>query len=197
MQKAKGEYIKILHHDEWFVDDYALLKFVKAAESDSKSLVISESYLIREGKTKIFKATEEQIDLIKNQPQRLILANLFGSPSSSFFHKDHLKAFDKELIWLVDVEFYVDFLLKNKKLVYLKEPLYCSVMDEHNITNSCLYDCELQLKEYVYLYKKYVKNLSLRINYLYFIAIFKILLNTNPKNKKILFLRLLKKVLFK
>ena len=192
---AQGEYIKIMHHDEWFVSEFALSKILSFFKKKNTSLVVNASYLHRNGKETIVRADASKISLIEKEPQRLILANEFGSPSSIFFHRDNVQVFDQELVWLVDIEYYIRFLLKNKTVSYISEPLYTSAMDDHNITNSCLYNTELQLKEYTYLYNKYVSNLTLNRRWFYLIEIYKILLFTQPKRKIELFLRLVNRTL--
>ena len=192
---AQGEYIKIMHHDEWCVSEFALSKILSFFKKKNTSLVVNASYLHRNGKETIVRADASKISLIEKEPQRLILANEFGSPSSIFFHRDNVQVFDQELVWLVDIEYYIRFLLKNKTVSYISEPLYTSAMDDHNITNSCLYNTELQLKEYTYLYNKYVSNLTLNRRWFYLIEIYKILLFTQPKRKIELFLRLVNRTL--
>jgi hypothetical protein len=141
-------------------------------------------------------ADESFIDKVRLDPCNLIIANKFGSPSSVMFHRSNLQFFDNELVWLVDVEYYIRMLLKGVYLFYINIPLYCSVMDEHNITNQCLYNTELQLKEYSYLFLKFVHNRKLKDKIKYVNIIFKILLHTQPKMKWVLYLRLLKRTLF-
>ena len=194
---AQGEYIKIMHHDEWFIETFALAKFLEAAETHPKNLVVSASKLIDFGVKKDFYAEFDVITQIKKQPEKLLLANRFGSPSAVFFHKSFIQSFDSSLIWLVDIEFYIRMLVEHKvKLTYIEEPLYCSVMDAHNITNQCIHNTELQLQEYSYLFKKYIRSLNLYFQLYYFIKIYQIIALSQRTKKYILFLRLVKKSFF-
>ena len=195
IKQAKGEFIKIMHHDEWFIDDFALYKFIMAI-TDPCDLVVSSARLIKDGSNTLFKASEKEIYKIQKEPQRLLMGNVLASPSAVFFHRKYIQFFDTKLVWLVDIEFYIRFLVENKKLVYISEPLFCSVMDDHNITNKCLYDTDLQLKEYSYLFRLYIRKMFVIKQFKYFFSIYRIISLTQSKKRYILFLRLIKKCFF-
>jgi glycosyltransferase involved in cell wall biosynthesis len=196
LRQAKGKYIKIMHHDEWFITEYALSKMLKKCITKPELLVVSSSLLIERGIDKKFKATNQQLRKIHQETERLILGNVFGSPSAIMYPNSKKYYFDVNYIWLVDIEFYVRMLNNNMKFHYIDEPLYCSVMDEHNITNSVLYDVELQLKEYSNLFKTYIRKFHFIKQFFYFLEIYKIISIRLYRNKHILFLRLFKRCFF-
>lgn len=193
ISRSKGDYIKIMHHDEWFVDNLALYKYLEVINGKFKTIAFCSSYLLRGDKKQLILASDLELIKIRKRPTDLLFKNSFGSPSSLFISRKDLIEFDNNLTWLVDVEYYVRLLSNGFSFEYITAPLYCSVLDSHNITNECLFNTELQLEEYAYLYKKYLlkNNFFMKI---YFVRIiYKILLTTYPKDKKILLLRLIKR----
>lgn len=194
---AQGEYIKIMHHDEWFIDDFALRKFLDKIKSEENSIVFSSALLVNKGEKSHFKASIDEVNRIKIEPEKLLLKNKLASPSAMFMNKTMVQKFDANLIWLVDVEFYIRLFTQNKaNLVYIEEPLYCSVIDSHNITNACIHDTELQLQEYSYLFRKYILPFNWFKQISYCFKIYSIITLSQRSKKHILFLRLVKKCFF-
>ncbi len=168
VNKALGKYIKIMHHDEWFESPESLGKLVAVIENNPSSVVFSAGYSIYKGYKRDFIPKLEYIELINQEPIDLIINNYIGCPSAIIYPRDCAVSFDENYIWLVDVDFYIQLLEKKYKFVYLTECLYTSMIDDHNITNKCLDNFELQLDEYSRLYIKYVskKSLLIRLKYM-------------------------------
>ena len=190
---ARGEYIKIMHHDEWFNFDFSLLKLYEQIKIDKKRVVFSASKSIYNGKETYFKSSYKKIKHFNIEPEKIILGNNIGPPSGILFHRDYLVKFDSILKWLVDIDFYVCLLKSGAELYYIDEYLYTSMIEDHNITNQCLYDTELNLNEYSYMFKKHLRTKPIQIQVSYLFSIFKILRLHNKKQFFILFFRLLKK----
>jgi glycosyltransferase involved in cell wall biosynthesis len=177
---AKGEYIKILHHDEWFSTNDALLKFVGALDNNANcDFAFSQAIALQvsENKTWIHKASKKRLNVLMKQPMLLQLGNFIGSPSNIIFRNATVKYFDSNLKWLVDVEFYIRLLLNNANHAWIDEPLITSVTGaEHNVTNDCIGNPYVQISEHLYTYDLYSAHLNTvsRIKYfVHFIKLFK------------------------
>jgi glycosyltransferase involved in cell wall biosynthesis len=196
MNLAKGEFIKIMHHDQWFNDEYALKKLKDNIKTDKNSFVFSAATNIFQNKTFKFSVNTNELNTIINEPEQLILANKIGGPTAILFRKEAKIYFDEKIIWLVDVEFYMQLFHKKYNVKYINEQLYTSMTDFDSLTNNNLLDSEKQLIEYAYLYNKYVKKMSITNRVSYFFKIYNIIIiPLKPKYYFIQLLRLLKKIM--
>lgn len=195
ISKARGKWVKIMHHDEWFSNSDALQKFVEKIESKGESLIFTgiKGDDLKYNKSYTNLPSFDFVNSVNKDPFKLLKANFIGPPSCVIFPKSSL-LFDEKIKWLVDIDFYIQCLLSfNYKLEYIPEVLIENCMDEHNITNRYVYDMELQLEEYIYLLNKYSSKMSFKKQLLYFYHTFFFLKSFKQQNSFILLLRLLKK----
>lgn len=160
---AKGDWIKIMHHDDWFCDNKALEIMIDVAIKNPNSLVFAgiKGEIVKENRNYVNLPTQSHVSVLRNDPFSLIWANVIGPPSSIMFPRIEVE-FDKALIWLVDIEFYLQLLINHKmKLVYIEQVLFENCHDEHNITNECFQNKKLELKEFNYIFKKFFPKPSL------------------------------------
>jgi glycosyltransferase involved in cell wall biosynthesis len=161
---AKGKWIKIMHHDDWFSSSDALWKMMSMAEINPNSLIFAgiKGEFVLENRSYINLPSQTKILELQNDPFSLIWANVIGPPSAILFPNISVK-FDKELIWLVDIEFYLQLLLKHQlRLVYIEEVLFENCPDDHNISNVCFQNKSLELKEFNYIFNKIYPKSSLK-----------------------------------
>jgi glycosyltransferase involved in cell wall biosynthesis len=193
---AKGDYIKIMHHDQWFEDDLALYKLYDKIKDDKNKFVFCAVRNNFRGIISELILTEEQFNNFNNEPEQLILANLIGGPSAILYHKDIKIKYDEKIIWLVDIDFYLQLYKNGYKAEYINEVLYTSMTDFDSLTNDNLVNSEKQLYEYSYLFNKYIKKLPIKKRIIYLFEIFKILKIVINKNSYITqFFRLLKRII--
>lgn len=160
LRKACGQYIKILHHDDWLADENSLEKFVKLMDENPDSdlgYAKSVDVDVTSGKTKSRRA-EKYVKRLEKDCLELFLTNRIGAPSVVIFRNGKDFFFDKNLKWVVDMEFYLSCLLKNPKIAFVNEVLVNIGISNTQVTKSCQNNRDVQVFEQFYFYNKY-KNL--------------------------------------
>lgn len=153
---ATGKYIKIMHHDDWFKEKGSLTSFFKATkEYPSVCFFFSACDAFRDGTTYWFThAPNEKIDLLEKDNEYLFLQNIIGAPSTTLIKREFIGFFDTRLKWVVDVDFYIS-ILKRNKFIYIPEVLVCINADSpQQVTKECIQNREVNVFEWIYLYNK-------------------------------------------
>lgn len=160
VRQSSGEYIKILHHDDWFKDENSLTEFVKMLDYNPETdFAFSSSFAIGKKNNFLFwhTVTEQQLNLLK-KPENLFLGNFIGTPSVTIYRNKIKIKYDKNLKWLVDIDFYIKVLNKNKKFIYSKIPLINVTADgSHQVTQEVENNKCIEIYENFYLYNKIKK----------------------------------------
>lgn len=100
MKYCSGEYIKILHCDDFFVDPQALEKIVNVLDNSSKKWLVNGFNHTYDGKTFFNKK-------IPQYPEHLLIGNnLLGGPSNVTIRNDNKLYFDTNITMGIDVEWY-------------------------------------------------------------------------------------------
>ncbi len=177
IKKAKGSYIKILHHDDYFANKNSLQKFVAALETDAKTnfaFSFSDIYFKKTNEHYLHKQSNAQLKRLTAEPEFLFFRNCIGAPSAVIFKKDERHTFNKNYKWLVDVEFYINYLREHKSFVCIPEALVTIVDgNEEQITQEVSNDKELVLKENLNLFSAiFSDKLNNKNSLLYFQELF-------------------------
>ena len=163
VRRSSGEYIKILHHDDWFSDKNSLAEFVHMLEEnpDADFAFSASSILDNKGNLKsIFFPNEDKITSIKKDPRALLLGNFIGTPSVTIYRRSVNKYFNPSLKWLVDIDFYIRALRQNRFFAYCSIPLVCITTGaDSQVTAQCSANAKIQVFEWIYLYKKYYQRI--------------------------------------
>jgi glycosyltransferase involved in cell wall biosynthesis len=157
ISKAKGKYIKVLHHDDYFLKEDSLQKFVDAAEKNNTGFVFcnSEVWYNSDDSRQVSMPNEVQLKRIKEDPAFLFFRNKIGAPSATLFLRNGL-LFDENLKWLVDVDFYIQY-LKNSSVFYISEALICTAHETPGqVTQSVQNDKIIQIREHVLVFEKLI-----------------------------------------
>jgi glycosyltransferase involved in cell wall biosynthesis len=156
MRRAKGEWIKLMHDDDWFSNSRALQIFAGAiAQFPDTSFFFSryKDVFLENNKSR-----EVQINWLWNKilllnPKTLLSRNVIGPPSV-IFHKKNLDClYDRQLKWLVDIDYYMRFLqFTEPKLI--PEELVDVGIGEEQLTQLFFRNPVVEIPENLYLLNK-------------------------------------------
>lgn len=176
IKKAEGEYIKIMHHDDYFTSPFSLQKIANALQIYEFVFVQSNHVINNEIVSQHNPSVRDVNKYIEN-PIKLLLGNIIGAPSAVAYKKN-LLVYDERLKWFVDVEFYVRYLrsISSEDVCYITEPLVNIGVDPGRVTNDCINNHFLVYEEFFYsLIKGYEMDLyNLRNVCIYFYKFIKV-----------------------
>lgn len=157
---ARGDYVKILHHDDWFASSDALREYVDLMDSaPDVDFAFSGSQLIDDhtGSARRHFCNPTDFQAILDVPERLFCGNKIGAPSATIFRRSVFgEGFDPALKWLVDVNFYIDCIKRARNIAMTSECLITTPVNAaHQVTESCKSNALVELFEYQYLFTKY------------------------------------------
>lgn len=162
VRRASGEYIKIMHHDDWFTDENCLGRFVSMLEehpeADLAFCGTRQVMLTKDGKKTGEQydrtITPEHMKMISDDWRNLYIGDYIGAPSATIYRKN-APEYEEKLTWIVDVEFYMHLLSNNPNLVQTDEPLISIGVSENQLTESCRTDGKLNIFEYLFVMERY------------------------------------------
>lgn len=170
---SQGEYVKILHHDDWFAEKDSLFKLVNALETNKVvDFAFCATYVNHESSQTMHShsPSESQLDQLRKSPLILFSGNFIGPPSTTIFRRRYDVEFDEHLKWVVDIDFYMKELIRNPRFVFIPEPLTCTTSGSPNqVSCECVGNRKVELYEWLYLYCKIGK--AHKINFQMFKAI--------------------------
>lgn len=151
---AKGEWIKIMHCDDWFASDGALGVFVEVAKNKTADFIFSGYHLVNNTtlvKTHI--TTKRDIRKLKQNPLWLFKENFIGSPSTVMIKNNRETWYDTNLKWVVDFEFYY-WMLKDGPFISIDAALINIGQGSHQITSQVFRDRAVEIPENIYMLNK-------------------------------------------
>ncbi len=162
IRKAKGEYIKILHHDDWFSKPESLRAFVNLLDTNPDVDIAFSACCNADnsrGNKELHVVSGANISRLKQNPRLLLLGNILGAPSVCIFRNNKDYMFTPELIWLVDTDFYIR-VAQRHSFAYTPDILINVGVSEHQITQSELTNYKVRISEKIHLYNKYSSDKS-------------------------------------
>lgn len=109
MELANGEYIKMMHHDDWFTDKDSLKQFVNMMDSNPNAiLAFSGSRQVDLDKDTFYDRyiSPENVEELADDIYYLFINQCIGAPSATIYRRNDFK-YDGKLTWLMDAEYYM------------------------------------------------------------------------------------------
>ncbi len=177
LKQAKGEYIKIIHHDDYFTNPDSLDQFVTLLDSNPQAsfgFSATKIDLLQLNMIKYHHCSDKQFNRIKNDPESLFFTNVIGAPSATIIRNKLNILFDEQLKWLVDVDWYMKIIKQNNNIVYSSKPLICTIHGaEGQTTQEVITERDLQIREHVVVFFKiFNQHLNLKKYSLFFQILF-------------------------
>jgi glycosyltransferase involved in cell wall biosynthesis len=157
LRRSKGEYIKIMHHDDWFASNDALEKYVSTAIKSNADFICSNCYNVRPDKKEKHTILGRFQKRWSQNSYLILYANYLGNPSTILFKRYGNKPvfYDIKSIWYVDVLFYYEFTKIHPKVAYIKDFLIdTSAGLDSQVTNSAI-NAKIGISEFLYVAEKH------------------------------------------
>lgn len=158
---ARGEYVKIQHHDDQFIRPDALRRFVEMLDAHPEAdfaFAASRVDHVDSGLQRIHRATEEQLAALRSDPATLFLGNWIGAPSATICRGGVSLEYDRRMKWLVDIDYYYRVLMHNGRFACTSEALIGTPTNAtHQVTETCRDDALVEIGEAMLLFDKFTK----------------------------------------
>lgn len=149
IRHAKGEWIKLMHDDDWFASPDSLQKLYNLTKTSSNigfvfcgSTIIENNSIVRTENISRFREK-----LLRKDPQNLFFRNFIGPPSVIMHRNDQMIWYDKRMKWLVDVDFYIRYLLHDPVFSFTREYLINVGFNEGQVTRQVFSNKEIVIPE--------------------------------------------------
>ena len=150
IRKANGEWIKIMHNDDWFANDGALQVFYDSIKQNPNAVFFFSAFQNVEaetGKTEIVKLSYADKKFFYSNPYHLLKKVYIGNPSCTLVKKDLNIWYDKRYKFIVDFDYYIRVIQQTKMPVYIDQVLLNIGFHSEQVTGYTKYNPAVQLPE--------------------------------------------------
>lgn len=184
IRRASGEWIKLMHDDDWFSSPGSLQRFADAIDAHKEASFFFSAYnnvFEESGQKEAVHASAFRRKKLLANPVTLFSKNIIGPPSVTMYRNRPEFTYDKTTKWVVDIDFYMRYTLQYPP-VYIDEPLVNVGINEHQVTQVSFRKPEVEIPENFYLLRKtgtrHLKNL------LVYDAWWRLMRNLNVRSEK-------------
>ena len=152
LDKATGDYVMLLHQDDWLHNDHALEIYLHSFLSHpAVGFVFCKNTAIQpDGVELNLQAIKSLLGNMDQKPHHILRANVIGPPSNVMLKRSIPIRYDENYIWLVDVDYYVQLLEAGHSYVYLDQHLVSIGLHEDQTTVFCRNNEDVIVKENIH-----------------------------------------------
>ncbi len=169
MQRAGGDWVKIMHDDDWFATPDALQLFVNAAMQTGKDFIFcatTQVWLDSDKKEDDFLQPHEK-QMLDNSSCCLFYLNVIGHPSVAMTKRDASIVYDADFSWLLDIDYYMRYLKAHPGYHYIPQQLINIGRGETQETHKYSQKMNAEVPEYFSLLSKFDPDLYLTDVYVF------------------------------
>ncbi|HLK27207.1 MAG TPA: glycosyltransferase family 2 protein [Puia sp.] len=156
IRKANGEWIKLMHDDDWFHDANSLQSFAGAIKNNPGYSFFFSAYrnvYLDDKKEEDVFLNKFRYKLLLKNVSTLFSQNIIGPPSVTVHKNDVDIFYDKNLKWLVDIDFYMRYFGKCKPF-YIDKVLVNVGLSSQQVTKEVFRVKKIEVPENFYLLDK-------------------------------------------
>jgi glycosyltransferase involved in cell wall biosynthesis len=156
IRKATGQWIKLMHDDDWFSSEDSLQFFACSIRTNPQASFIFSAYrniYLDEDKQEDVFIPFFSYQLLKKNPVTLLSTNIIGPPSVVLHRNDNKFFYDKQLKWLVDIDFYIRYLQTGKPVCINRAIIHVG-MSSQQVTRETFRVRNVEIPENFYLLEK-------------------------------------------
>ena len=150
VRKASGEWIKIMHNDDWFATENALQVFYDNIQQHPDAVFFFSAFQNIEadsGKAEVVKLSFADKKFFESNPYHLLKKVYVGNPSCTLVKRDLNIWYDKRYKFIVDFDYYIRVIQQTKMPVYIDEVLLNIGFHSEQVTGYTKYNPAVQLPE--------------------------------------------------
>lgn len=150
IRQAKGEWIKIMHDDDWFTNDRALTSFhEQTLKHPGCRFFFSAFQNVDEdsGKNETVRCSGWDLFMLRSSPLHLFKKVYVGNPSCTLVRRDLDLFYDNRFKYVVDFEYYIRCIQKTGEWYYIDEVLLQIGFNQEQVTKYTFRVKEVQIPE--------------------------------------------------
>jgi glycosyltransferase involved in cell wall biosynthesis len=160
IRKARGEWIKLMHDDDWFATEESLQYFANAITINKEFGFIFSGFIevdTAKKTRKYFVISKFYLNQLKKSSLTLFKKNFIGHPSTTLVKNNGNYYYDNSFKWVVDIEFYIRYLNVHKNFIAIRQPLINIGLHNEQITRQVFRKPDIEIPELLGLYYKLPK----------------------------------------